>query len=550
MTSSSKPSLPPPNPEHRRVAAGQFERANQVVSTGNFDYGIRLLMSCCKLDPGNLIYRQALRRTEKAKYRNNLRGSSLAWLTTWTARARMKAAFRAREYVKVLEHGERILMRNPWDVGAQMDMSEAAHMLGLLDLAIWILEQARQKAGMDPHVNRRLADLYEKRGNFTQAIALWELVRKARPTDTEAQGKIRGLAADDTIARGQYGAVVKARAAEEEETKPDRPALTEPKPQEAPPEGAWWTQQVQPPAAPAPAASGGKDSRGDLPAARGTPTPSARPGGSRTGEIKPEQSNGPPSGGSGETPFLADRVAREAAPLRNRLQNDPTNTYLYLQLAAVYRRGDDLEQAQAILQQGLGPTGNSFDLTVELADVMIEPFRRDLALTEEKLKAQPEDAELRRLRSRLRKEITSRELDLYRQKADRYPTEMSHRYEVGVRLLRLGQVDEAIRELQQSRADPRHRWQSLLHLGHCFKTRNNWRLAQRNYEEALQNLPPGESNNRKEILFELATGCAESNDLSRAIDLATELANIDFSYRDIGRLLDEWQTRLQKANVS
>ena len=28
-----------------------------------------------------------------------------------------------------------------------------------------------------------------------------------------------------------------------------------------------------------------------------------------------------------------------------------------------------------------------------------------------------------------------------------------------------------------------------------------------------------------------------------------ELANIDFAYRDIGRLLDEWQTRVQQANL-
>ena len=67
-----------------------FERANQVVATGNYDYGIRLLFSCCKLDPANLIFRQALRRTEKAKYRNNLRGSWLAWLWSWPLRARLK----------------------------------------------------------------------------------------------------------------------------------------------------------------------------------------------------------------------------------------------------------------------------------------------------------------------------------------------------------------------------------------------------------------------------------------------------------------------------
>ena len=43
----------------------------------------------------------------------------------------------------------------------------------------------------------------------------------------------------------------------------------------------------------------------------------------------------------------------------------------------------------------------------------------------------------------------------------------------------------------------------------------------------------------------LAEGYAQNGDLARAIDLGTELANEDFSYRDIGRLLDEWQARVQ-----
>ena len=87
----------------------------------------------------------------------------------------------------------------------------------------------------------------------------------------------------------------------------------------------------------------------------------------------------------------------------------------------------------------------------------------------------------------------------------------------------------------------------MLYLGYCFKNRNNWRLAQRNFEEALQTLPIGEDASRKELLFQLAQGAADSGDLSKAIDLAYELANLDFSYRDIGRLLDEWQDKLQKA---
>jgi tetratricopeptide (TPR) repeat protein len=213
MPDNAASSLPQPTPEQRRIASGQFDRANQVIATGNYDYGIRLLLSCCKLDPANLNYRLTLRRTEKTKYRNNLRGHWLAWLTTSPLKARIKAALRSRDYLKVLDYGEQVLTRNPWDTGTQMAMAQAADALGLLDLAIWSLEQARQKNAKDVTVNRALARYYEKRGKFAQAIALWEQVRKAVPTDVEAQNKAKDLAASETIARGGYEANIEGAQA-------------------------------------------------------------------------------------------------------------------------------------------------------------------------------------------------------------------------------------------------------------------------------------------------------------------------------------------------
>lgn len=476
-----------PTPKHRRAAAGQFERAKQVIATGNYDYGIQLLLMCCKLDPANLAYRQELRQTEKAKYKNNLRGSRFAFLTTWTTKAKLKAARQTRDYLKVLEHGEAVLVRNPWDVGTQMDMAEAARALGLLDLAVWVLEHARQKDPRDPPVNRALARLYEQRGNFSQAIALWELVRKAVPQDAEAQHKAKDLAASDTIARGHYEDAVQRGPAEETDTEDDEDEGEAKKP---------------------------------------APSPYRAP-------------RGPEAGG--------DRTSREVATLRARLEADPTHAATYLHLAGVLRRAGQLDEAATVLRQGLGPTGNYFELSLELAELEIEPFRQNLTIAEGKLTENAEDGELRKIRIRLLKEINTRELELFRQKSDRYPTEQLHRLELGIRLLRAGQVDEAIRELQAARADPRLHWRALLYLGYSFKSRNNWRLAQRNFEEALHQLPPGEDSSRKEILFQLAQGLAEAGELARAVDLGCELANLDFSYRDIGRLLDEWQSKLQKA---
>jgi tetratricopeptide (TPR) repeat protein len=481
-TNSSGPSLlPEPTPDQRKVAAGQFERAKQVISTGNHDYGINLLLKCCKLDPGNLIFRQFLRGTERAKYRNNLRGHWLAWLLTIKAAAKVKKAKMSSNHVKVLEFAEGVLFRNPWDIPAQMAMAEAADSLGLLDMAIWNLEQARQTGQKHLQLNRTLARLYEKRGNFKEAMALWEVVRKLKPDDGEAQRKAKDLAASETIARGQYNE----------------------------------------------AANQDADGKGKSP-------------------IK-----GPvhkPQGGTDTQRALAgtaeERLKASSDKIRAKLKEDPTNLRDYLELAQLYRKNEKSEEAHKVLTEGLAATGNAFELAVELLDMDIEAVRQNLAMAEQNLKAKPDDPELRKVRAKLRKEVNARELDLYRQKAERFPNDQANRLEMGIRLLRAGQTDEAIRELQGARSDPKLRWQAQLNLGLCFKARNNWSLAQRNLEEALQILPPAEKGTRKEILFMLAKGAADTGDLPRAIERGNELANDDYSYRDIGKLVDEWQRKL------
>lgn len=465
--------------EQRRAAVGQFERANQVIATGNFDYGIQLLLNCCKLDPGSLVFRQTLRKTEKTKYDNNLRGSSLAFLTTFFARLKLKKAQAANDHVAVLDVAERILLRNPWDIGAQLAMAEAFRGLNLLDLAIWTLDQARQTNKQTVRVCRELALAYEDRGNFTQAIAMWDAVRKANPRDQEAQDKMKDLAASATIAKGKYVESIQKNIS------PIAAALEE-------------TQS----------------------------------------EHNPVEST--------KTHPAQDRANREIANMQARIASNPKDAHAYLNLATFHRRRDQLDEAQTILHQGLEAVPHHFDLAIELADIEIEPFRKNLALAEAKLKEKPDNEKVKAIRAKLIREISARELEVVRQKSDRFPTDMSLRFEMGLRLMRVGQVDEAIKELQQARNDPRLHGAALTYLGYCFKERKNWRLAQRNFEEALQHVQ-GDDQLRKEIMFELANGYANAGDLARAVEQGYELANMDFAFRDIGRLIDEWQDRLQQA---
>jgi tetratricopeptide (TPR) repeat protein len=485
MSDSLTP-LPKLTPEQRRAAVGQFERANQVLKGGDHDYGLQLLLTCCKLDPVNLIYRQTLRQTQRAKYQNNERGQPLALVRSLWSRLRLKKAMLRSDYLEALIQSELILMRNPWDLQTHLVMAQAFEELEWPDHALWTLEQIRSSHPQNPRVNRPLARLYEQRGNFNQAIALWELVRRAVPHDLEAQRKAKDLSASATIAKGRYEEVIKGSAPmpsaqTETETAPDQPALE--------------NAEATPPNAPTNA---------------------------------------------------EDRHPREVANLMERIKSNPKNANVYLQLAAVYKKAEQFDRAKEVLQQGLEPTGKSFDIIQALLDLDIEPLRRDLAIAEERLRKKTDDPELQKIRAKLAKEINTRELELHRQRSDRYPTDTAARFEMGLRLLRAGQLEEAIKELQAIRNDPRHHGKAVFYLGLCFKTRNNWRLAQRNFEEALQHLSNDDAFLRKEAMYLLAVGYAETGELDRAIDLGCELANLDFNYKNIGTLLEDWQAKPAK----
>jgi tetratricopeptide (TPR) repeat protein len=476
MSNNPTSALPKLTPDQRRAAAGQFERARQVLKGGDHDYCLQLLLACCNIDPANLIYRQELRQTQRAKYGNNQKGQSLAFIRTLWGQLRLKRLMLKESFLEALVQAELILMRNPWDLGTHLIMSQAFEELDWSDHALWTLEQIRPTHSHDPRVNRPLARLYEKRGNFNQAIALWELVRKAAPDDLEAQRKGKDLAASATIAKGKYEEVIRGEAASpqaEQETATDQPAL--------------------------------KD---DVAA--------------------------------------ADRHPREVAALIEKIKANPKNANAHLQLSNLFRKADQFDKARDVLQQALLATGNSFEIAQELADLDIEPFRRDLGVTDERLRQKSGDAELQQIRARLAKEINTRELDYYRRRSDRFPTDTAARFEMGLRLLRGGQLDDAIKELQAVRTDPRHHGKALFHLGVCFKMRNNWRLAQRNFEEALKQLGGGDGFLRKEAMFNLAAGYAEAGELARAIEVGCDLANLDYSYKNIGALVDEWQAKAEK----
>src|SRR5438046_7651993 len=104
MTDKIDSRLPRLTPEQRRAAAGQYERANQVLAKGDYDYALPLLLKCCEIDPGNAVYRQVLRQAAKNKHGNSSRGPKLAMITNLRDKFHLRKAQLSGDHLGVLKY--------------------------------------------------------------------------------------------------------------------------------------------------------------------------------------------------------------------------------------------------------------------------------------------------------------------------------------------------------------------------------------------------------------------------------------------------------------
>jgi tetratricopeptide (TPR) repeat protein len=172
----------------RQAAAAQYQRSRAILAGVHPDMkqAYDLLVSCYRLDPTSPLYRRSARRI--AKKLGPQRGP-----TSGRARERLASARQAGDHLKVLEHGEAVLAEAPDDLPTHLALAEAAAALELRQLHVWLLEQACKQAPNDCEPKRLLARAYEQQKQLGKAIAVWQAVRKVRPSDTEASRKLDAL---------------------------------------------------------------------------------------------------------------------------------------------------------------------------------------------------------------------------------------------------------------------------------------------------------------------------------------------------------------------
>lgn len=203
MSSASEPNGGS-NPNQKR-AQTFFQTGNDAAVKANYDYAIQMYQEACKLDPENLIFRQALRGTQRRKFNNEpSKVGRLVGTRTQPIRMRARSAKSKGKEAEALAICEEAFGHNPWDVGTARDAAEAAESMGALALAQWLLESV-QAVATDAEFFRHLAHVHEENHAYPKAIAAFERVKKINPNDEDVNRKINALAASATIRRSGMG---------------------------------------------------------------------------------------------------------------------------------------------------------------------------------------------------------------------------------------------------------------------------------------------------------------------------------------------------------
>ena len=124
-------------------------------------------------------------------------------------------------------------------------------------------------------------------------------------------------------------------------------------------------------------------------------------------------------------------------------------------------------------------------------------------------------------------------------RAERFPSDLQIRFELGSLHFKAGRFSDAIQELQRAQNSPQRRTAAINMLGQCFASRKMWDLAARTFYNALKEKPTWDEE-KKELLYHLGSALEKLNKPDEAIEHFKNIYEQDIGYRDVAAKVDAY----------
>jgi len=229
-----------------------------------------------------------------------------------------------------------------------------------------------------------------------------------------------------------------------------------------------------------------------------------------------------------------DVAARLIEEYEARLQTEPDSTKLLRSLAELYTQKNQFDRALEYYQRlkNSGPAGDA-TLDRAIADTTVRRFDYQIA------QINPFAPDLLEQTARIQAEKNAFQLAECQQRAEKYPTDLAIRYELGQFYFQAGKISEAIGEFQKAQGNPHKRLLAMNYLAQCFAKRKMFDLAARTLQNAIKE-KPGFDDEKKDLIYNLGCVFEGMGKKEDAVEQFKIIYESDIGYKDVAAKVDAY----------
>jgi tetratricopeptide (TPR) repeat protein len=230
-----------------------------------------------------------------------------------------------------------------------------------------------------------------------------------------------------------------------------------------------------------------------------------------------------------KTEDVAERLINE---YEARLKTEPNNLKLLRSLAELYTQKKQFDRAISYYDQiKSSEVGGDASLDKNISDTMVRKFEHQISLLD------PVAPDYADKAAKLQAEKQAYQLAECQKRAERFPTDLPIRFELGQLYFQAGKIGEAIQEFQKAQGNPHRRIAALNFLAQCFAKRRMFDLATRTLQSALKEKLVFDEE-KKELVYNLGCVLESMGKKDEAIKQFEVIYEVDIGYRDVGARVD------------
>ena len=240
-----------------------------------------------------------------------------------------------------------------------------------------------------------------------------------------------------------------------------------------------------------------------------------------------------------------DLLARNIREAEEQLAADPNEPGKIMKLVEALVKTESLEhenRAIEVLEDAHKRT-KQFRFRLNVGQIKMRQLSRMERSMRTEVARNPKDEELKKSYIEFLREKAEEELSEYRLASEAYPTEISYKYQIALRLFDLGRYDEAIPRFQEAVQDPKTRADATVYLGRAFLEAGFADEAVDTLRGAIEAYPVRGDTKSKEMHYWYGRSLEAKGDTATAIKNYSQVAQWDFNYKDV-------QTRIRSLRAA